>query len=194
MPCGPTPSPTDGPEALPRRHHRGAPLPRGCRAETRRRADHGPVRLSPAARYWWSRIMTPSEALCASSRASGLPKCPRGLTGSRRSRTWPAHLSRTSSSATRRHRVWTASNSSDALRSADGPPRFVISSELESSVLDAVKVIAEGHGLQLLGAVEKALTPRRLSELLGLYRRPLQPRSRAQASLKVAEVVAPANG
>jgi DNA-binding SARP family transcriptional activator/CheY-like chemotaxis protein len=46
----------------------------------------------------------------------------------------------------------------------------VIASGLDSSVLAAVQDVSEGYGLQVLGAVEKPLTARRLSELLSLYR------------------------
>ena len=48
----------------------------------------------------------------------------------------------------------------------------VIASGLDRSVLQAVEAVGEGYGLQVLGAVEKPLTARRLSELLGAYRRP----------------------
>ena len=53
----------------------------------------------------------------------------------------------------------------------------VIASGLERKVLQAVEAIGEGYGLQVLGAVEKPLTARRLAELLGGYRRPLAERS-----------------
>ena len=48
----------------------------------------------------------------------------------------------------------------------------VIASGLDRSVLQAVEAVGQGYGLQVLGAVEKPLTARRLSELLGAYRRP----------------------
>ena len=67
----------------------------------------------------------------------------------------------------------------------------VIASGLDSKVLDAVKVIGEGQGVQVLGALEKPLTTRRLAELLGSYRRqPVRPRSHAEVSVTREEVVA----
>jgi DNA-binding SARP family transcriptional activator/EAL domain-containing protein (putative c-di-GMP-specific phosphodiesterase class I) len=47
-----------------------------------------------------------------------------------------------------------------------------IVSGLEHSMLDAVRAIGEGYGLQVLGAVEKPLTSRALAELMGAYRPP----------------------
>ncbi len=55
----------------------------------------------------------------------------------------------------------------------------VIASGLDRSVLQAVEAVGEGYGLQVLGAVEKPLTTRRLSELLASYRRPPPPHDRA---------------
>jgi DNA-binding SARP family transcriptional activator/EAL domain-containing protein (putative c-di-GMP-specific phosphodiesterase class I) len=48
----------------------------------------------------------------------------------------------------------------------------VVASGLERSVLHAVEAVGQGYGLQVLGVVEKPLTARRLSDLLGSYRRP----------------------
>ena len=48
----------------------------------------------------------------------------------------------------------------------------VIASGLDRRVLSAVQSVSEGYGLQVLGAVEKPLTARRLGELLAAYRPP----------------------
>ncbi|HEV2786441.1 MAG TPA: EAL domain-containing protein, partial [Solirubrobacteraceae bacterium] len=56
----------------------------------------------------------------------------------------------------------------------------VIASGLDRSVLQAVEAVGEGYGLQVLGAVEKPLTARRLSELLAAYRRPPPTQARAE--------------
>ena len=48
----------------------------------------------------------------------------------------------------------------------------IVTSGLDRSVLRAVQVVSEGYGLQVLGAVEKPLSARRLGELLAGYRRP----------------------
>jgi EAL domain-containing protein (putative c-di-GMP-specific phosphodiesterase class I) len=48
----------------------------------------------------------------------------------------------------------------------------VIASGLDRRVLNAVQSVSEGYGLQVLGAVEKPLTARRLGELLAAYRPP----------------------
>lgn len=47
----------------------------------------------------------------------------------------------------------------------------VIASGLEPTVLRAVEAIGQGHGLQVLGALEKPLTARRLGEVLRTYTR-----------------------
>lgn len=47
----------------------------------------------------------------------------------------------------------------------------VIASGLEPTVLRAVEAIGQSHGLQVLGALEKPLTARRLGEVLRLYTR-----------------------
>jgi EAL domain-containing protein (putative c-di-GMP-specific phosphodiesterase class I)/two-component SAPR family response regulator len=47
----------------------------------------------------------------------------------------------------------------------------IISSAMESRVVHAVEGLIEAYGLQLLGAIEKPLTARRLAELLGAHRR-----------------------
>lgn len=66
----------------------------------------------------------------------------------------------------------------------------VIASGLDSKVVAAVKAIGESHGIQLLGAVEKPLTGRRVAELLGSYRRPpAGATSGAELSVTTAEVV-----
>ena len=52
----------------------------------------------------------------------------------------------------------------------------LVASGLDRSVVNAVEAVAQGYGLQVLGAVEKPLTARRLSDLLGAYR----PGSRAR--------------
>ncbi len=52
---------------------------------------------------------------------------------------------------------------------------LVIASGLDRRVLEAVRAVSEACGLQVLGAVEKPLTARRLSKLLAAYRPP-QPR------------------
>ena len=67
----------------------------------------------------------------------------------------------------------------------------VIASGLDTKVLEAVKLIGEAHGLQVLGALEKPLTARRLAELLASYRRqPVLPAAGAGVSVTTAEVVA----
>ena len=45
-----------------------------------------------------------------------------------------------------------------------------IASGLDRSILDTVRAVGEGYGLQVLGAVEKPLTATMLSELLAAYR------------------------
>jgi EAL domain-containing protein (putative c-di-GMP-specific phosphodiesterase class I) len=65
----------------------------------------------------------------------------------------------------------------------------VIASGLDSKVVAAVKAIGESHGIQLLGAVEKPLTARRVTELLASYRRPPGgATSGAEVSMTAAEV------
>lgn len=63
----------------------------------------------------------------------------------------------------------------------------VIASGLEADVLRAVQTISEGYGLQVLGAVEKPLTSRRLGELLSRYRR-RERRSVAQLPITLDDV------
>ncbi|MDT4912166.1 MAG: hypothetical protein QOC66_1294, partial [Pseudonocardiales bacterium] len=46
----------------------------------------------------------------------------------------------------------------------------VIASGLDAKLIRAVRSVAEGYGLQVLGAVEKPLSARRLGELLAAYR------------------------
>ncbi len=46
----------------------------------------------------------------------------------------------------------------------------ILASALDAKVLHAVRAVGEGYGLQVLGAVEKPLTARRLGELLTSYR------------------------
>lgn len=55
----------------------------------------------------------------------------------------------------------------------------LIASGLDRSVLQAVEAVGEGYGLQVLGAIEKPLTARRLSERLAAYRRPSPPDAHA---------------
>ena len=68
----------------------------------------------------------------------------------------------------------------------------VIASGLDRSVLQAVEAVGEGYGLQVLGAIEKPLTARRLSELLAAYRQPLPadahagPAAATEAELRAA--------
>jgi CheY-like chemotaxis protein len=57
----------------------------------------------------------------------------------------------------------------------------IIASGLDSSVLAAVQAVSEGYGLQVLGAVEKPLTSRRLSDLLASYRPPARSPGTARA-------------
>jgi EAL domain-containing protein (putative c-di-GMP-specific phosphodiesterase class I) len=64
----------------------------------------------------------------------------------------------------------------------------VIASALDRRVLDAVKTVSEGYGLQVLGAVEKPLTARILSELLSSYRPPLRPGPQDGAALTAGEI------
>jgi EAL domain-containing protein (putative c-di-GMP-specific phosphodiesterase class I)/DNA-binding SARP family transcriptional activator len=66
----------------------------------------------------------------------------------------------------------------------------VIASGLDTKVLDAVKATGEAHGVQVLGALEKPLTPRRLGELLGSYRRHPVPLPGSEVSVTSEEVVA----
>lgn len=63
----------------------------------------------------------------------------------------------------------------------------VIASGLDRSVLEAVEAVGEGYGLQVLGAIEKPLTARRLSELLATYR-PAPPPADAARQTPEAEV------
>lgn len=53
----------------------------------------------------------------------------------------------------------------------------IIASALDSKVVQAVRSVGEGYGLQVLGALAKPLTARALTDLLATYRR--APRSRA---------------
>jgi EAL domain-containing protein (putative c-di-GMP-specific phosphodiesterase class I)/DNA-binding SARP family transcriptional activator len=48
---------------------------------------------------------------------------------------------------------------------------LIISSAMEPRVVHAVEALVEAYGLQLLGAIEKPLTARRLGELLATHRR-----------------------
>jgi DNA-binding SARP family transcriptional activator/EAL domain-containing protein (putative c-di-GMP-specific phosphodiesterase class I) len=63
----------------------------------------------------------------------------------------------------------------------------IIASGLDADVLRAVQAISEGYGLQVLGAVEKPLTARRLGELLSRYRR-RERRSVAQVPITIDDV------
>ena len=47
----------------------------------------------------------------------------------------------------------------------------IIASALDAKVIDAVRAVSEGCGLQVLGVIEKPLTARRLGELLATYQR-----------------------
>jgi EAL domain-containing protein (putative c-di-GMP-specific phosphodiesterase class I) len=58
----------------------------------------------------------------------------------------------------------------------------VIASALDSKVVQAVRAVSEGYGLQVLGAVAKPLTGRGLTDLLGTYRRTPRTRSASPAS------------
>jgi EAL domain-containing protein (putative c-di-GMP-specific phosphodiesterase class I)/DNA-binding SARP family transcriptional activator len=53
----------------------------------------------------------------------------------------------------------------------------VIASALDAKVVQAVRAVGEGYGLQVLGAIEKPLTARRLGELLTTYRPQRRPSS-----------------
>jgi EAL domain-containing protein (putative c-di-GMP-specific phosphodiesterase class I)/DNA-binding SARP family transcriptional activator len=67
----------------------------------------------------------------------------------------------------------------------------VIASGLDTKVLEAVRSIGEGRGLQVLGAIRKPLTGRRLGELLASYRRQrVPPPSGPEVSVSTEEVVA----
>jgi EAL domain-containing protein (putative c-di-GMP-specific phosphodiesterase class I)/FixJ family two-component response regulator len=61
----------------------------------------------------------------------------------------------------------------------------VIASGLDRRVLNAVQSVSEGYGLQVLGAIEKPLTARRLGELLAAYRPP-HPRNGGEPSPAVS--------
>jgi len=66
----------------------------------------------------------------------------------------------------------------------------VIASGLDSKVLGAVMTIGEAHGLQLLGAIEKPLTARRLGEVMASYRRqPARHEGVAHVCVTTEEVV-----
>jgi EAL domain-containing protein (putative c-di-GMP-specific phosphodiesterase class I) len=54
----------------------------------------------------------------------------------------------------------------------------IIASALDAKVVQAVRALGEGYGVQVLGAIEKPLTARRLGELLESYRPRRGPRSR----------------
>ena len=66
----------------------------------------------------------------------------------------------------------------------------IISSAMEPKVVHAVEALAEAYGLQLLGAIEKPLTARRLAELLAAHRR--DPAARAgdeqRAAVSAADI------
>jgi DNA-binding SARP family transcriptional activator/EAL domain-containing protein (putative c-di-GMP-specific phosphodiesterase class I) len=65
----------------------------------------------------------------------------------------------------------------------------LVASTLDHSVLQAVEAVGSGYGLQVLGAVEKPLTARRLSELLAGYRRSAPPGDRIdEVALTEAEI------
>ena len=65
----------------------------------------------------------------------------------------------------------------------------VIASGLDRRILDTVRTVGEGYGLQVLGAVEKPLTARKLADLLAGYRRPAPPaEGDGPASLTAAEI------
>jgi EAL domain-containing protein (putative c-di-GMP-specific phosphodiesterase class I)/DNA-binding SARP family transcriptional activator len=55
---------------------------------------------------------------------------------------------------------------------------LIIASALDAKVIHAVRAVGEGYGLQVLGAIEKPLTARRLGELLATYRPLSRPASR----------------
>ena len=52
----------------------------------------------------------------------------------------------------------------------EGAGAVIIASALDAKVVQAVGSVSEGYGLQVLGAIEKPLTARRLGELLAAYR------------------------
>jgi len=69
-----------------------------------------------------------------------------------------------------------------------------IASGLDRRLLNAIGAVGEGHGLQVLGALEKPLTARRLSELLATYRPPLQRATAAPAGSVAAKALVDALG
>jgi EAL domain-containing protein (putative c-di-GMP-specific phosphodiesterase class I) len=62
----------------------------------------------------------------------------------------------------------------------------IIASALDTKVVQAVRAVSEGYGLQVLGAIEKPLRARRLAELLADYRP--RPRPSEQASPDAADL------
>jgi EAL domain-containing protein (putative c-di-GMP-specific phosphodiesterase class I)/AmiR/NasT family two-component response regulator len=69
---------------------------------------------------------------------------------------------------------------------ADLASAVIIASGLDAKVIQAVGSVSEGYGLQVLGAIEKPLTTRRLAELLATYR----PRARSATPTDGALVTA----
>jgi DNA-binding SARP family transcriptional activator/EAL domain-containing protein (putative c-di-GMP-specific phosphodiesterase class I)/AmiR/NasT family two-component response regulator len=66
-----------------------------------------------------------------------------------------------------------------------------IASALDRSLLDTVRAVGEGYGLQILGAVEKPLTAMMLSELLSAYRPPRSiAETETERQLSASEIVA----
>jgi EAL domain-containing protein (putative c-di-GMP-specific phosphodiesterase class I)/DNA-binding SARP family transcriptional activator/AmiR/NasT family two-component response regulator len=60
----------------------------------------------------------------------------------------------------------------------------IVASALDAKVLEAVRAVSEGYGLQVLGVIEKPLTARRLRDLLATYR----PRPRVRSAPRSAVV------
>jgi EAL domain-containing protein (putative c-di-GMP-specific phosphodiesterase class I)/two-component SAPR family response regulator len=61
-----------------------------------------------------------------------------------------------------------------------------IASGLDRRLLNAIQSVSEGYGLQVLGAVEKPLTARRLNELLEAYRPPARRADGAAAAMSAS--------
>jgi EAL domain-containing protein (putative c-di-GMP-specific phosphodiesterase class I) len=65
----------------------------------------------------------------------------------------------------------------------------IVTSGLDRSVLRAVQAVSESDGLQVLGAVEKPLSAKRLGELLAGYRRPASGVEASHGGVELADAL-----
>ena len=111
------------------------------------------------------------------------PRRRRAAGGRRRRRRARAASARpTSSSATSTCPAWTASSSCATSSQTRAGTAIVIASGLDESVLRSAELTARGFGLEVLGAIRKPLTARRLLEAVGLHRPPAPSAARARGS------------